>query len=87
MFSFFTKKKLKVPTSNELKQVDAIKLWIVAWYSRHGQFSSDTTKEYEAFTSEEAATEFAESLKNAYALLRHTSGTRIDVYTKEIDPV
>ena len=87
MFAFFTKKKLKVPTSNELKRVDAVKLWIVTWYSRNGQYSSDIVKEYEAFTSEEAATEFAESLKNAYALLRHTSGTGINVYTKESDPV
>ena len=83
---FSLKRNLKFQLQTNVKNVDAVKLWIVTWYSRNGKYSGDIEKEYEAFASEEAANEFVESIKKAYALLRHTSGTEVNVYTKGSDP-
>lgn len=85
MFAFLKRKKIKVPVSNETKYVDAVQLWIVTWHSRCGEFYMNVVKEHEAFTSKEAAYDFAESLKKAHILLRNTSGTSVKVYTKESD--
>ena len=79
IFKKFFTKKVEVPETNEVKEVEAIQLWFVRWYSRSGSFSSDMRKEMEAFSSEEAAEEFAESLRAAFKLIRHTSGNRVTV--------
>jgi hypothetical protein len=76
-------KKLTVPLTNKTKEVEAVQLWEVRWTSRHGEYSSDTRPEMEAFTSPEAAHEFADALKNAFKLLRHTSGDTIVVRKAE----
>ncbi len=70
-------KKTSVPVSNEMKEVDAVQLWQVTWWSRHGAYSSDLEKEFEVFTSEQEANDFANALRAAYKLLRHTSGTEV----------
>ncbi len=78
MFKFLFK-KTKTPVSNEIKEVDAVQLWIVNWYSRYDEYSVSVKKEYEAFISEDEANKFADSLRKAYKLLRHTSGTQVTV--------
>lgn len=72
-------KKVTSPQSNETKEIDAIQLWKVQWTSRHGPYSSDTSQEFEAFTSEEQANEFATALRNAFELIKHTSGKKVVV--------
>ena len=72
-------KWLKVPESNATKEVKVAQLWEVRWHSRHGQYSSDTRPELETFLSEAEANDFATSLENAFRLIRHSSGTSIDV--------
>jgi hypothetical protein len=72
-------KKLTTPKTNETKQTDAVQMWEVRWRSRHGEYSSDTRPELEAFTSEADAEAFAESLKAAYRLTRNTSGNRVEL--------
>lgn len=72
MFKLFFK-KTEVPISNKVKEVETVQLWVVTWYSRYGPYSGDVQKEYEAFTSEEEANTFAESLRNAFKLIRHTN--------------
>lgn len=72
-------KKLTVPVSNETKQIEVIQTWEVRWYSRNGQYSNDTRPEIEVFTSVDAANAFKDSLVAAFKLLRHTSGTWVEV--------
>lgn len=72
-------KWLTRPKSNETEQTQAVQMWEVRWRSRNGEFSCDTQPELEAFTSWDAAEEFATALRNAYALVRTTSGTTVTV--------
>ena len=72
-------KKIEVPESNEVKEIEAVQLWYVRWWARHGEFAHNLKQVTEAFTSEEEAEEFAKSLRNAFKLLRHTSGDRVIV--------
>lgn len=73
-------KKLIIPKSNETKEVDAVQLWIVEWVSRYGAYSGDLNREFEAFPSKEKADEFADALRKAFKLIRHTSNTGVKVY-------
>lgn len=72
-------KWLTVPASNETREIEVAQLWEVRWKSRHGPYHSDVRPEVEAFPSRQAAEEFAESLRNAFDLVRHTSGTKVTV--------
>lgn len=72
-------KKLTVPFTNATRETDAVQLWEVRWTSRYGEYHYCTKPEMEAFTSPEAADEFAESLRNAFKLIRHTDGTKVTV--------
>jgi hypothetical protein len=72
-------KWLFVPASNDLKKVEVVQLWEVRWMSRHGEYFHSTRPEMEVFTSAEAANAFATSLRNAFTLLRHTSGDSVSV--------
>ena len=72
-------KKLAVPASTETREVDVAQTWEVRWMSRHGEYMGSTRPEMEVFLSEGEAREFADALKNAFALIRHTSGTAVDV--------
>lgn len=76
-------KKLTVPQSNETEQVDALEVWSVRWYSRNGEFYTDVKEECEFFTSENTANEFAESLRAAFRLIRHSSKNQVNV-TKSV---
>lgn len=75
-------KWLTVPKSNETKEVPSAYLYEVRWDSRYGEYSSSTKPEVEAFTTSELAEEFATSLRNAFKLIRHTSGTAVSVQRK-----
>jgi len=72
MFKF-----LKIPVSNDIKEVRAVQMWEVRWISRYGSYHQDIQKELECFTSEEEAKEFATSLRNAFKLVRNTSEDQV----------
>lgn len=72
-------KWLTVPKTNETRQQQSVQLWEVRWTSRHGEYHMDTRPELECFTSAEDAEAFAESLRNAFAIIRTTSGNRVTV--------
>lgn len=74
-----TTKFLTVPASNETREIEVAELWEVRWRSRHGEYHADTQPEIEAFPSRKAAEEFAESLRCAFDLVRHTSGNQVTV--------
>lgn len=75
-------KKLFVP-KGEKQELTAYETWSVRWYSRYGGFSGDTKPEMELFTNKEDADKFAEELRAAYKLIRHTSGTQVKVSKNE----
>lgn len=72
-------KKLTVPTDNSTKQVEVVQTWEVRWRSRHGQYSGNTRDECEIFTNKDEAHSFAESLRNAFKLIRHVGSDTIKV--------
>jgi hypothetical protein len=72
-------KWITVPASNETKQVPAVQLWEVRWTSRYDVYSHSTRPEMEAFPTEAEAQAFATALRNAFELIRHTSGARVEV--------
>lgn len=70
-------KKIEIPVTNNVREVEAVQLWEVRWMARHGAFSNDTREQVEVFMSEQDADDFATALKNATKLLRHTENPRI----------
>lgn len=80
-------RSLIVPRSNETKTIDVAQLWDVRWNSRHGEYSGDIRPQLECFTSEEAADAFAESLRNAFKLIRTTSGNNVFVTKAKGEPM
>lgn len=59
--------------------VDVYEAWAVRWTSRFGRFASDTQPELKVFTSEEDAKLFAKALKDAFALINHTSDAHVSI--------
>jgi|GEM_PF-3696356 len=53
--------------------------WCVRWFSRWGEFSTETRQECEIFATEEEAHEFANRIKEAFQLIRHTSNAKVTV--------
>ena len=74
-----TFKWLTAPFTNQTREVEAVQMWNVRWQSRNGEYTDHVHPELEAFPTETQAQEFATSLRNAFALIRHTSGTRVSV--------
>ncbi len=72
-------KWLTVPSTNETREIEVAQLWEVRWQSRQGEYGHDTRPEMEAFPTRQAADEFAEALRSAFALVRHTSGHTVTV--------
>lgn len=79
----FMKKWLIAPATNEVKKVEVVKLWYVRWTSRHGSFHSEVRQEVEAFPSFAAAEEFAEALRSAFKLVRHSDKAETHVSVGE----
>lgn len=79
----FSLAKLIVPESNETKEVDVAQTWEVRWHSISLKYSPadamcSTEPEMEVFTSERAADEFAQSIRNAWQLAR-IRGNKVSV--------
>lgn len=75
----FSLKSILVPAANETREVDAVQLWEVRWTSRHGAFHADIRPQVEAFPTRDEADFFAESLRNAFKVIRHTDGNYVSV--------
>lgn len=82
MIVFF--KKLSVPKTNEVKEIDAVQLWEVRWTSRYDKWHSSLQPEMECFTSEELANSFADSLRAAFKLVRNTSSVETNVTVRKV---
>ncbi len=72
-------KKLTVPKGNSTEQIEVVQTWEVRWTARTGIFSSEVREECEIFTDKDTAYHFAESLKNAFGLIRHIGSNTVKV--------
>ena len=61
----------------EKEKVIAYESWIVRWTSRYGCYSCETKPECEIFPLEEDADRFANQLREAFKLIRHTHGNDV----------
>ncbi len=79
-------KWLTVPASNETRQTPVVDAWEVRWcggswtsYMDEEQHFWDRREYVEVFVDQEQAESFAESLRNAFALVRATGWQRVTV--------
>lgn len=71
-------RKLINAPSGDTVILQGLETWLVRWDSRYGSFHAHLTPEVQAFLSEEDAKHFAEQLRSAFKLLKHTGeGTRV----------
>lgn len=73
-------KKIECPKSDTLESLRAVQLTYVSWYKRTGDYYHNIEKCVEAFPSEDDAEKFAESLRCAFKLIRHTARNKVIVY-------
>lgn len=71
-------KRIFIPTT-EKKELTAYESWAVRWTARYGKYMTDTKEVAEFFTSEDDAKAFAQQLKDAFSLIKHTSGTSVKI--------
>ena len=72
-------KKIFIP-SGKKESVTSYESWVVRWRGRFGQFHGDTQDECEVFTTQEDAEKFATQLKEAFKLIKHSSGDKIEIF-------
>ena len=60
--------------------IKAFETWEVRWKSRNGNYYNNTRPEVRVFTNKDDAKEFASALRDAFKLIKHTSGN--DVYVE-----
>lgn len=53
--------------------------WEVRWKSRYGAFGHQTKPEVRVFPSKSEAVEFERALRDAFKLIKHTSGNYIEL--------
>jgi len=59
--------------------VNVAEAWEVRWFSRYGQYYGDIRPEIRIFVTKHEANEFADALRDAYRLIRHSSGVGVSV--------
>jgi hypothetical protein len=72
----FKRRIIQVPETNATKPVEAVQLWFVRWKSGSSVHVGYPQVEGEAFTSEEEAIAFRDSLVSALRLLRYRKDGR-----------
>lgn len=72
------RKKVEAP-SGQTVELDGLETYVVRWTSRYGEFSHQTQSEAQAFISKQDAEHFAQQLRNAFKLIKHTSGKHVTV--------
>jgi hypothetical protein len=65
--------------SGEKVTLEGVQLWMVRWTSRYGEYHGNVQSEAAAFTTQEDAEHFAQSLRDAFELIRHTSQAYVEV--------
>ena len=63
------KKRLVIPSTEKI-EIEAVESWSVRWFSRYGSYSGDIREEVEVFINKDEAALFAQSLRDAFKLIR-----------------
>lgn len=79
MLSWLRTSTVDSPKSDETVKLETVALTYVRWKARYGQYNCDVRECVEAFPNPEDAEKFAESLRAAFKLVRHTSGDNVTV--------
>lgn len=74
-------KKLLIPSGS--KEIDAAKTWSVRWRSYKHDLDFDGTEYVEVFVTKQEADEFADSIKNAFAIIKQRSNTEVSVVANQ----
>lgn len=64
---------------NKEEQIPVANAWEVRWNRRYGEYSDQVEPAVVVCLTKEDADKFKKSLKEAFELLQHTSGTRVTV--------
>ena len=73
------RKKIDAP-SGQTVELDGLRTWTVRWTSKIGDYPYTTKRpEVQAFTNAPDAEHFAQSLRDAFALIRHTAESKVTV--------
>lgn len=70
--------------NEQLQTTYVFEAWEVRWTSRHGEYGGDTQPEMRIFPSKEEAEDFKKALEDAFKLIKHTSGTEVQLIKQEI---
>lgn len=68
--------------SDEKEEIKTRDMWVVSWYSRHGQYMGNIEKRYQSFFSYEDANKFKDALERANKLIGNT-GDETDVWIEK----
>lgn len=60
-----------------------VETYIVEWTSRHGPYSGDTKKQFQAFIDKQEAEDFADNIRRAHALIGNTCEIGVRVYKND----
>ena len=71
---------IKIFKKGSEQLTSGIDTWTVEWTCRFGHYSTDTKKRFQAFTDEQEAKDFAESIRRAHELIGNTCETDVYVY-------
>lgn len=65
--------------NEEAMSVDVVETWEVRWESRYDDYVYGVKPEIRVFPSKQDAQAFAKALRDAFALIKHTSGHHVSV--------
>lgn len=72
------KRKIRIPTG-ELQEIECIDTWIVSWWKRTGEYSTDWKKCYQAFANKEDAIKLRSELNAAFKLIGDSYNTTVSI--------
>lgn len=87
MFTIFQKKKIEEAVEQKGATINPetgeIDVYVVSWWGRKGEFSSDKRRVAKSFISPDAAKAFKKELEAAQALLKNTEDLDIRIDKQE----
>jgi len=75
-------KNILIP-NGEKEEVKVYGSWFVEWKSRHDEYAGNVKPEAILFITKEEAVKFANQLKEAFKLIKHTSGNEVTIRGNE----
>ena len=64
--------------------VSVVDCWEVRWQSRYGKWDHEVRDEVRIFISHSEAISFEEALRDAFKLVKHTSGNQVSIEKQKL---